>query len=227
MERSGDNSLELGNSFDRSYNLRIRFLDGSYNISIFFDRKSPLVLFKVIPDFFKHSKCLDRTTNISMYKTLEGSKFCDTFLELNNYKNINLDIKGQYHKIKPQYLDTVNLVINETISLKKIILRDRSIFDSLKLFGVTITIYANEFFFLIAERQKVSKSLNKKIVRSSGLQIATTTALEVLNEFSIPTTNYFDKGVEEVKNSFSNSGLKDINFTELDKQEEEEFKSGR
>lgn len=234
---NSDNSLELGKSFDRSYNLKIRFLDGSYNISIFFDKKSPLVLFKAVPDFFKYSRCLNQTTNISMYKSLEGSKFCETFLELNTYRNNNLDIKGQYHKIKYKYLDSVNLIINETINLKKLILKERSIFDSLKIFGMTITTYSNEFFFLIAERQKVSRNLNKKIVRSSGLQIATPAALEVLDEFSNSfNSDYFKKDLYKVGNNFqsinknlhfSKNSSKEINFTELDKKSKEEFNSGK
>ena len=211
-------SLELGKSFDRSYSLKTRFLDGAYDISIFFDKKSPLVLFKVEPNFYYNSSLLDHSIKISMYKNLEGSKFCETFLELNTYRNKNLDIKSQFQKIKDTHVENINVVLNETINLKKITLINKSIFDSLKLFGLVITIYSNEFFFLIAERQKISRSLNKKIVRSCGLQISTISALQVLDEFSGFPLIYKNKYIPE-KNE-------DINFTDLENKAKEELKIG-
>ena len=222
MENYGDgSSLELGKSFDRSYSLKTRFLDGAYDITIFFDKKSPLVLFKVNPNFYYSSSMLDHSIKISMYKTLEGSKFCETFLELNTYRNNNLDIKSQFQKIKYNHIEDINVILNETINLRKLILGNKSIFDSLKLFGLTLSLYQNEFFFLIAERQKVSKSLNKKIVRSCGLQISTITSLGVLDEYSgIPLINHPNINLQNYKKQ------EDINFTDLENKAKEGMKNG-
>ena len=83
-------SLKLGKSFNRSYNIRIPILDGHYNIGIYFDKKSTFLLFRVDPDFsdssFKHN------IKINMYKNLESSKFCETFIKLHNYRKNTLDI---------------------------------------------------------------------------------------------------------------------------------------
>ena len=45
-------SLSLGKSFNRNYRMRIPFLDGFYDIGIYFDKKSTLLLFSIDPVFF-------------------------------------------------------------------------------------------------------------------------------------------------------------------------------
>jgi hypothetical protein len=73
--------------------------------------------------------------------------------------------------------------MNEGVTLQKIQVNDKEFFDSLTIYGFTITSHFNEFIFVIAERQNIIKRLDKKIVRSTGLQIATTSALQILQEF--------------------------------------------
>ena len=64
-------SLTLGKSFNRNYRLRIPFLDGYYDIGVFFNKKSTLLLFSIDPVFheseFKHS------VKVNMFKNLESS----------------------------------------------------------------------------------------------------------------------------------------------------------
>ncbi len=45
-------SLTLGKSFNRNYRLRIPFLDGHYDVGIFFNKKSSLLLFSYEPLFY-------------------------------------------------------------------------------------------------------------------------------------------------------------------------------
>lgn len=174
-------SLKLGKSFNRSYNLRIPITDGYYNIGIFFDSKSTFLLFRVDPDFiyssFKHN------IKVNMFKNLESSKFCETFIKLHNFRKNTLDISNQFDKIKDEYTHDVSIVSNETITLSKIELHDREVFDTLNIYGFTINSYREEFIFLITERHNVIKRLGKKIVRTSGLQIATNPALEMLDDY--------------------------------------------
>lgn len=174
-------SLKLGKSFNRSYNLRISFMDGYYNIGLYFDRKSTFLLFRVDPDF-SHST-FQRNVKINMFKNLEQSKFCETFLDLHNYRKNTLDISNQYDKIKDEYTHDILLLMNESIILSKIELHDKDIFDTLNIYGFVLNSYTDEFMFIIAERHNVLKRLGKKIVRTSGLQIATTPALNLLDEY--------------------------------------------
>jgi hypothetical protein len=154
-------------------------MSGFYNIGIFFSKRSTFLLFSVESDF--------RTgtvgAKVNMFKNLEGSKFCETFIELHNYRKSTLDIQNQFQAIKAEFHQDISFVSNETITLAKVEVDDRVIFDSLNIYVLTMNAYVNEFIFLITERHNVVKKLRKKIVRTSGLQIATTPALNLLNDF--------------------------------------------
>ena len=174
--------LKMGKSFDRNYNLRIPFLDGYYNIGIFFNKKSSFLLFSVNPDF-STGKEYSKSVKINMFKNLSSSKFCETFLDLHNYRKNTLDIVNQFDKIKSDYYQDVSFKFNETISLSKVEVNERIFYDTVTLYGFTLTSYIEEYLFLIAERQNIIKRLNRKIVRTTGLQISTTPAISILNEF--------------------------------------------
>ena len=173
-------SLKLGKSFDRNYNLRLPFLNGYYDIGVFFNKRSTFLLFSV-----DSSLGVDgQGVKVNMFKNLESSKFCETFLELHNYRKSSLDILNQFKCIKPEYYHEVSFILNETINLSKIeIDEDKTIFDCLNIYGLTLNSYLSEFIFIITERQNVVKKLNKKIVRTSGIQIATSQAIGMLNEY--------------------------------------------
>ena len=80
--------LQLGKSFNRNYVLRIPFLDGFYDIGLFYNTKSSFLLFSVDSDFSQSmNKELKHNVKINMYKNIESSKFCETFLKLHNYKS--------------------------------------------------------------------------------------------------------------------------------------------
>ena len=174
-------SLTLGKQFNRNYNIRIPFLDGFYNIGIFFDKRSTFLLFSVKPDF--SSSSFEKNIKVNMFKNLESSKFCETFLDLHNYRKSTLDISNQFEKVKPEYSGDLSFVFNETLTLAKVELHDKSVYDLLNIYGFTINSYLNEFIFILTERHNIVKRLGKKIVRTSGLQIATTPALTTLDDY--------------------------------------------
>jgi len=118
-----------------------------------------------------------------MFKNLESSKFCEIFLKLHNYRKNTLDIRNQFTGIKDEYLFDINFIFNETISLFKVELDDKVLFDTLTLYGFCLSSYEDEFAFIIAERQNIVRRLNKKVVRTTGMQIATSSSISILNEF--------------------------------------------
>jgi hypothetical protein len=174
-------SLRLGKSFDRNYNFRLPFNRGYYDIGIFFNKKSTFLLFSV--DAASNTND-GHGVKINMFKNLESSKFCETFIELHNYKKSTLDILNQFKEIKSHYYHEVSFIMNETINLGKVeVSEDRVLFDCLNIYGFTLNSYLNEFIFVITERQNIVKSLGRKIVRTSGIQIATSSALQLLNDY--------------------------------------------
>jgi len=176
-------SLTLGKSFNRNYNLRVPFMKGFYNVGIYFDKKSTFLLFSVDPDFSESDE-FKRSVKINMFKNLEASKFCETFLDLHNYRKNTLDISNQFEKVKDEYTHDISFVFNETITLSKVELEEnRTVYDSLNIYGFSLNSYGDEFLFLITERHNILKRLKKKVVRTSGLQIATKPALSLLDEY--------------------------------------------
>jgi len=175
-------SLTLGKSFSRNYRLRVPFLDGHYDIGVFFDKKSTLLLFSIEPIF--HDSSFTRNIKVNMFKNLESSKFCETFLSLHNYRKATLDISNQFENIKPEYYSDLSFVFNESLTLSKVEVGERTFFDQLNIYGFTMNSHINEFLFLLTERHNIVKRLGKKIVRTSGLQIATTPALSMLDDYN-------------------------------------------
>lgn len=204
-------ALKLGKSFNRSYNLRLPVLDGYYNIGLYYDKKSTFLLFRVDPDF-SHSS-FKRNVKINMFKNLEQSKFCETFIDLHNYRKNTLDISNQFDKIKDDYTHDVLMTLNESVTLSKVELHDKDLFDRLNIYGFTLNSYIEEFVFIIAERHNILKRLGKKIVRTSGVQIATTPALELLDEYSSERRSLTKQG-------FPVYGSSDevINFSDAEKE---------
>ena len=186
-------SLELGKSFDRSYWLRLPFLTGFYNIGVFFNKRSTFLLFRVDPDF--PNKIIGN--KISMFKNLESSKFCETFLKLHNFKKGTLDIQNQFNGIKDEYTNDVMFMLNEPISLYKVEVDDKIFYDTLVIYGLTLTQYSSDFIFLIAERQHIDKRINRKIVRTTASQISTASSLKVLEEYHEESLVCGKKGVEK------------------------------
>ena len=174
--------LKLGKSFNRCYNIRISILKGFYNIGVYFDKRSTFLLFRLDPDFSQGDD-YKRNIKIGMFKNLESSKFCETFIDLHNFRKNTLDISNQFERIKPEYTSDIMLVFNESIVLSKVEIQDKFVYDCLNIYGFTMNSYVEDFIFILTERHNIQKRLGKKIVRTSGLQIATSPSLEMLDDY--------------------------------------------
>lgn len=185
--------LKLGKSFDRNYNLRLPFLTGYYDIGLFFNRKSTFLLFSVDEGIRGEGD----GAKVNMFKNLESSKFCETFLELHNYRKNTLDILNQFKQIKSEYFHEISFILNETLTLGKVEVDEGKIlYDCLNIYGFTMNSYMNEFIYIITERQNIVKKINRKIVRTSGIQIATSSALKLLNEYHQDSLTSGREGLE-------------------------------
>lgn len=176
-------SLKLGKDFNRSYSIRIPIFNGFYNITSYFNKNSSFLLFDIFPDF--NDSIVDTGAKINTFKNLQQSKFCESFINLHNYRKNNLDILNQYDSIKEEYVDECRLVFNETIQLSKSLIEDNNkvFYDTCTFYGFQLTDYINEFIFIIAERQNINKSLKKKIVRTTGIQISNSQTILILDEY--------------------------------------------
>lgn len=177
-------SLTLGKKLERSYSFRIPFCSGFYDISVFFNKKNTFLLFRIDPIFPQEDSHIAIGSKINMYKNLKSSKFCDTFIKLHSYRGENLDILNQFKCFRDELCSYSIQLFNETITLDKFTLDyDRAFYDTLTIFGFTIDSCSNDYIFVIAERQNINAILKKKIVRTTGLQIATSNSLSILEGF--------------------------------------------
>jgi len=191
-------ALKLGKSFDRNYNLRLPFLNGHYDVGVFLNKKSTFLLFSVEPGL-RGSDVDGQGIKVNMFKNLESSKFCETFIELHNYRKSTLDIFNQFKNIKPEYYHEISFILNETINLSRVeIYEDKTLFDCLNIYGFTLNSYLNEFIFIITERQNIVKKLNRKIVRTSGIQIATSQAIKMMNDYHSESLVSGKAGMEQI-----------------------------
>lgn len=189
-------SLKLGKSFDRNYNMRLPFLNGYYDIGLFFNKKSTFLLFSVEPHL---DDAQAGGVKVNMFKNLESSKFCETFIELHNYRKKTLDILNQFKCIKPEFYHEISFLTNETINLSKVeVDEDKVLFDCLNIYGFTMNSFNEEFIFIITERQNIVKKLNRKIVRTSGIQIGTSSAINMLNEYHAESLSSGKAGYEKL-----------------------------
>ncbi len=208
-------SLQLGKALDRLYTLRLPFLDGFYNVGVFFNKRSTFLLFK-IDSYFPPNKEVGKSTKITMFKNLESSKFTETFLDLHSYRSSNLDILNQFQDIRAEYHIDCNIMLNETISVAKIDIGDgRHLFDTMTVYGLTLTSYSNEFVFLIAERQNIIRKLKKKVVRTTAIQIATSSSLSLIDEYH---NERLESKRHQIREMIKPSEEKDIiKLSEIDK----------
>lgn len=197
-------SLTLGKQFDRNYNLRIPFLNTFYNIYVYFSKKSPLVLYNIDQDSKSE---IDKSVSIRMFKNLTGSVFCDTFLNLHDYRKNNLDIVNQFHDVKSEFSSDILFVCNESINLTKVDVGDRVLFDTITIYGFTLASYINEYVFVVTERQHINQNLNKKIVRTTGIELGTNESLEFIKDINNRVKNDGVLGINN-KEDKSNQTLK-------------------
>ncbi len=86
---------------------------------------------------------------------------------------------------------------SESLKLSIVTVDNKTLYDTLNLYGFTMNAYNNEFVFIIAERQNILKKLGKKLVRTTAVQIATSSALSLLNEFNLESKNSGFEGTKK------------------------------
>ena len=176
--------LELGNSLNREYRIRVPFMNGFCNLGIFMNPRKLLVLFSLKADV------VDNYPKVQMNRNLQGSMFCEKCIELYSYQSKSLDIRNQFNGIKKKYDDRVSQVINETVVMSKVTLNDKELSNRLELFGFTIVGFDTEYLYLIAERQHINVEQEKKLVRTCGIEIASSEAIDYI-------TNSLDTNTSE------------------------------
>ena len=195
--------ITFGNKVNRSFSLYLPFVDDHMVATVHFHKCNTFLGFTIDHDTMHNVK--DGKYTSTIYKDLKQSSFAKTFLDIKDFSSSNLDIRCQFSNILESYRDKVQYVTNETIKLSKVENpkhRGKYLESLLYIYVFNFSDYEDDFLYFLAERQHIDQSINKKLVRTCGLQVSTKEAAENLNSM---TSFYNSQQVTSSRNS-----LKDI-----------------
>jgi len=196
--------LTFGTKLNRSYSLYLPFTGKYETVTVYFHKGNASLGFKPGHNLQEASK--NNLISINTYKDLKKSTFASTFLDIKDFVSENLNIKNQFSNVLEPYKQKIQYLANESIKLSKFELEDGKVLENLLyIYSFTFTDYDNEFLFILAERQHIDTVLNKKFVRTSGIQISTYQCLEDMvktAEFYKGQTIQKGNPEEEIKNLF-------------------------
>ncbi len=169
--------LTLGNKLNRSYSLFLPF-DGDFcTITILFNKSNSFIGFNLDSNHYVRSR--NNELKCFIFNDLSKSAFASTCLDIRNVRTRNLDIKNQFNNILPDFRNNIHYDTNETIRLSKIISSDDKKLEScLYVYVFKIIDSGNDFIYCLAERQHIDVMMDKKVVRTSAIQLSTNDANE-------------------------------------------------
>lgn len=161
--------ITFGSKFNRRYSIYFPLFDDNIVLEIFFNRNNPNVAFSLDKNTYNQIKDDDNIC-YNLYGDITNSSFSN-FLVIENIKTTYLDIVNQFSDVKNEYKDRIQYLTNESIKVCRVNTKNGEFDSMLYMYGFTCADFLNEYLFLIAERQHIDNKLNKKIVRSYGLQL--------------------------------------------------------
>jgi len=168
--------FSLGNKINRLYSIHIPFMDSSCDIDIVFNKFNSFIGFNL--DHTNYIKSRNNELHSTIYQDLSKSGFATSFLDIKNVRSKNLDIKQQFCNILPAFRSHIHYETNETVKLAKIQTR-KGIYEScLFIYCFRYTDFGNDFIYCLAERQHIDVVLEKKIVRTSAIQLCSNETYE-------------------------------------------------
>lgn len=163
--------LTFGSKINRSYTMYLPFKTDHVEVSVMFNKSNTYLGFNTDQTLYQMHR--NNEIHSQIFKDLRESSFATTFLDLREFKSKNLDIRQQFHNILPQFEDKIQYVANETVKLSKVQTKNGQFESSLYIFVFNFSDYENDFLFFLVERQHIDIVLDKKLVRTCGLQICT------------------------------------------------------
>ena len=204
--------LTLGSKLNRLYQLHLPFMDDFCEITVLFNKSNSFIGFNV--DQQHYIKSRNNDIKCFIFNDLSKSAFAVSFLDIRNFRSRNLDIMNQFNNILPEFKDKIHYESNETIKLSKINIPNGKLESCLYIYIFRMTDFNNNFLYCLIERQHIDVALDKKIVRTSAIQLSSNECYEDLT-LMIESTNrkiIHNDTVESIKNVFSDKkDVRDLN----------------
>ncbi len=163
--------LTLGNKLNRSYSLYLPFNNRNCEVSILFNKNNSYIGFNI--DHENHAASKRGDIVCYMFSDITKSSIASTFLDTRNVRNRTLDIKQQFHSIKPEFKDKIQYECNETIKVSKVRINSTELISSLYVYSFRFPDFGNDLVYILAERQHIDVIMKKKIVRTAAVQLTT------------------------------------------------------
>ena len=163
----------LSDKFNRCHSLKLQFENDICELSVFYNKGNLYTGFQLDQTTYERTKRGNYSSGV--FFDLNKSLFCKTFLDTKNFYTNTMDIKNQFTSIYPHHKDLIRCELSETIVLSKQHVRWSKVpqDNSLTVSVFRLSLYENDMFYVLAERQFIDTILGKKIVRSSAYQIQT------------------------------------------------------
>lgn len=205
--------LVLGSKLNRLYSLYLPFNGDFCEISIIFNKCNSFIGFNL--DSKTYNMVRNDQIKSTIFQELGQSAFANTFLDLRDYRSKTLDIKQQFNNIQSQFKDKIHYETNETIKLSKVQIKEKTFESCLYIYVFKFIDFGNNFLFCLAERQHIDIAMNKKIVRTAGIQLCTNERFEELTEMVEVYNKEFVRKSENVETVCSNVFEERKNINEL------------
>jgi len=168
--------LTFGPKLNRSYSLYLPFMKQEIEVSIMFHKSSTFVGFNTEQKIYNMVR--ENQVHSYIYKELSESAFASTFLELRDFRSNNLDIKLQFNNIQERFRGEIQYISNETVKVSKVKTKSGEFESSLYVYVFGFHDYGDNFLYFLAERQHIDCSLDRKVVRTYGLQLCSNSIYE-------------------------------------------------
>ena len=176
------------NQLDRSLTLNTFIQKKNIFFSVCHNKVNSPLQFQIDPncDLIKSGKI-----EVATFRNLNKSKFCETFLNLDNRQDEKIDYQNKllgmnryyekhiFHFLKEKYIFHLSEVKKPTNNYLLII-------------GWKIYCYEEDYNFFFFERRCYNNITRNNILRTAGLQFATKKGLEALD-------NYYEHSINSIK----------------------------
>lgn len=158
---------------DRAYCFKLNFENKESDLTIFYNSNNLFTSFAL--DQCTYERIKRKGYSVGIFFDLDKSLFAKSFLDLKNFKTNSLDIKNQYSGILPQHKGIIQCDFSEKIvcNTSKVTWDRFPQENSLTVNLFRLSLYEQDFFYVLTQRQVIDNILGKKLVRTSAYQIET------------------------------------------------------
>lgn len=207
-------SNENKEKFTSRYTFEVNFFNKKIDLSILSNSNNTYIAYHIDHNVYNTYK---NKYNLNITFNIQKSMFCNTFLDINSYKNDGLDRQNKFCGIFTQYKDILYYDLNQSIVFNKIVKGSSILENKLDIYVIKLTKFKDSFLYCICNRQFIDKRTYKNIIRSSSFCMYSRDCYKYLNNLykKYKTTGLKIESAEDAMSSLFNS---DSNLTPQQKQ---------